>query len=170
MTKRTRVTIRDRHERYVEANWFSLSGFLQEMLDLLVVPPEEIPEDERPDVPLVPTPLSRAVHLTETPAANDDVAEVVRRRYPSADARAASLALLAEQQGEEFNAGVSAELAGETPTDESLPDGAVPAFVMPISEANGSASPSPHTKHPSGANLDGDSDVHATDTSEARNE
>jgi len=61
MSKRKRISLKDRHVPYVEAKWFDCSGFVQTMLDLLVVPSEEIPDDDAPRFPCIPAPASREV-------------------------------------------------------------------------------------------------------------
>jgi hypothetical protein len=66
---RTRIYLKERHEKY-NADWLNLSGFVQTMLDLLVVPDHEIPEDERPEMPLVPAPLSQVVDPTGADESN----------------------------------------------------------------------------------------------------
>jgi hypothetical protein len=57
MSWRKHVTLEERHKEYCEAPWFNVSGFVRTMLDLLIIPDEEIPDDEQPEMPMIPAPL-----------------------------------------------------------------------------------------------------------------
>jgi hypothetical protein len=146
---RTRIYLKPRHEKY-NTQWLNLSGFVQTMLDLLVVPEEEIPEDERPEMPMVPAPLSQAVNagteseanpLSETDAslAEMDPTEASRLVLAAAaginnhDAKDPGFSgdntvdFADKESGfDDYQLGISRRLASRGPDDP------IPAFIVPF--------------------------------------
>jgi hypothetical protein len=146
---RTRIYLKPRHEKY-NTPWLNLSGFVQTMLDLLVVPEEEIPEDERPEMPMVPAPLSQAVSAgTESeanPLSETDAAPAEMDQTEAARLVLAATAGLNNHNAKDpgfsgdntvdfadkesgfadYQLGISRRLASRGPDDP------IPAFVVPF--------------------------------------